>query len=505
MGLPPISASDLPAAAASLGLPTLTAERIAELTPIVEGLLGAYAFVEGAPDFLPAAPAGTRSHRIPSAQDNPYNAWFIRTSIKGSAEGPLTGKRVAIKDSVMIAGMPMINGSRELEGFEPEFDATVVTRILAAGGEIVGKTHCEYFCLSGGSHTGAGGPVRNPHNPDRSAGGSSSGSAVVVSIGEADMAIGADQAGSIRMPASFSGVVGLKPTWGLVPYTGVAPIEPQFDHVGPMTATVRDNARLLEVIAGPDGLDPRQLGVTTQAYVSELERGIRGLRVGILKEGFDHPNSEADVDSSVRSAAKVLAKLGAEVVDVSIPEHMIGPAIWAPIALDGLTHTVVTGSGFGIGRDDVYPTSFMQHLLARKAGLGELPQHILLMMLSSELVRLRRGYSLYGKAVNLARGLRATYDRALKDVDMLLMPTTPMKATPLPPADAPLALSWQRASEMFTNTCAFDVTHHPALSLPCGMSEGLPIGMMLVGRHCDESSLYRAAHAFEQAVDWKTC
>ena len=504
MDLSPFDAADLPAAAASLGLTSFDAAQLTEYTPIVAGLLGAYGYVEQAPDHLPAPPAKSRSHTVPAAADNPFNAWFVRTSIRTHDSGPLAGKRVAIKDSVMIAGLPMINGSRELKGFVPCFDATVVSRLLDAGAEIVGKTHCEYFCLSGGSHTGAMGNVLNPHRSDHSAGGSSSGSAVVVSIGEADMAIGADQAGSIRMPASFTGVVGMKSTYGLVPYTGVAPIEPMFDHVGPMTATVADNALLLEVIAGPDGLDPRQGGVGTQRYVEEMKRSIAGLRIGVLKEGFGHPSSEAEVDAKVRAASRVLEKLGATVTEISIPEHLVGPAIWAPVALEGLTNTVVAGSGFGMGRDDVYPTSFMQHLYARRDGIGQLPPHILLMMLTSEIVRLKRGHSLYGKAVNLARELRGRYDRALQEVDMLLMPTTPMRATPLPPAGADLALSWQRASEMFGNTCPFDVTHHPAISLPCGMSDGLPVGLMLVGRHFDEGTLYRAAHAFEQAADWKS-
>jgi amidase len=499
MPLEPFGPDDLPAAAASLGLPPLDAKTLAEYRPMIEGLLGAYGFVESAPDHLPPAPAAPRAWSAPEPGSDPHHAWFVRSAIRTRADGPLAGRRVAIKDSVMVAGLPMINGSRELEGFVPEFDATVVTRILEAGGEIAGKTHCEYFCLSGGSHTNATGVVRHPHRPDRSAGGSSSGSAVVVATGEVPMAIGADQAGSIRMPASYSGIVGMKPTWGLVPYTGIAPIEPYFDHVGPMTGTVRDNALLLEVIAGPDGLDPRQLGARTQPYVAEMERGIAGLRIGVLKEGFGHPNSEPDVDATVRAAAEVLRRLGAEVIEVSVPEHLVGPAIWAPIALEGMTHTLVEGSGFGIGRSDVYPTRFMQHLFERRDQLPALPPHILLMLLAGEIARLKRGHSLYGKAVNLARWLRGRYDAALERVDMLLMPTTPMKATPLPSPGAPLAESWQRASEMFGNTCPFDVTHHPGLTLPCGLSEGLPVGMMLVGRRFDEASLYRAAFAYEQS------
>src|SRR5262249_54354172 len=150
----------------------------------------------------------------------------------------------------------MTNGASTLEGYIPDTDASIVTRILDAGGTIIGKTNCEFFCFSSGSHTCAAGPVHNPHKMGHSAGGSSSGSAVVLATGEADMAIGADQGGSIRIPSALSGIYGMKATFGLVPYTGVMPVEFTLDHTGPMTRNVRDNALLLEVIAGPDGLDP---------------------------------------------------------------------------------------------------------------------------------------------------------------------------------------------------------------------------------------------------------
>src|SRR5262249_4727890 len=201
----------------------------------------------------------------------PRNAWYRRTSIRGAPDGPLAGKRVAVKDNVMVAGVPMMNGASTLEGFVPEFDATIVTRVLHAGGEILGKTHCEYFGLSGGSHPNATGPVHNPHKQGYSSGGSSSGSAVVVALGEADLAIGCDQGGSIRIPASFSGICGMKPTWGLVPYTGIMPIEIYVDHAGPMTATVADNARFLEVLAGDDGFDPRAKAPVVHPYSRMLE------------------------------------------------------------------------------------------------------------------------------------------------------------------------------------------------------------------------------------------
>ncbi len=193
----------------------------------------------------------------PGPEENKYNAWYYKSSVKGAREGKLKGKTVVLKDNIMLAGVPMMNGAASLEGYVPDFDATVVTRILDAGGEIVGKAHCECFCLSGGSHTNATGAVHNPRKMGYSAGGSSSGSAALVAAGEVDMAFGGDQGGSIRMPSSFCGVYGLKPTWALVPYTGIMPIEIFIDHTGPMTSSVADNAPLLEVIAGEDGYDPR--------------------------------------------------------------------------------------------------------------------------------------------------------------------------------------------------------------------------------------------------------
>ena len=209
------------------------------------------------------------------------------------ARSPAGGS--ASRDNVCVAGVPMMNGASVLEGYVPEVDATVVSRILDAGGEIAGKTACEYLCFSGASHTNAtGNPVHNPWKHGYTSGGSSSGSGAVVAAGDVEMAIGGDQGGSIRIPASMCGIVGLKPTHGLVPYTGVMPIELTIDHVGPMTDTVANNALLLEAIAGSDGLDPRQIGVPeVPSYTDALGRGADGMTVGVVTEGFGHPNSEA--------------------------------------------------------------------------------------------------------------------------------------------------------------------------------------------------------------------
>lgn len=500
MAIPKPTVRELEEIAARIGY-RVAPGALADYLGLVSGMLDGYDAIDGLPDERPPVRYPRGAAWRPVAAENPHNAWYVRTAIKGASTGPLAGKRIAIKDSIMIAGAPMMNGAALLEAYVPDVDATVVTRVLDAGAEIAGKTHCEYFCLSGGSHTGSQGPVHNPHKHGYSAGGSSSGSAVVVATGEVDMALGADQAGSIRMPASFSGIVGMKPTYGLVPYTGIAPIEPYFDHVGPMTATVADNARLLEVIAGPDEYDPRQRQVRTGSYTRDLEAGVEGLRIAVVKEGFGLPNSEAAVDAKVRAAAARLATLGARVADISIPMHLLGPAIWTPIGIDGLTHTLLHGQGYGCGRDDHYVTGLMDWLHARADRRDEFPHNVKVFTLLGSYIIERYGYSYYGKAVNRVRRLRAAYDEALAQYDLLLMPTTPMKAQALPPPDAPPALWCQRAMEMIANTCPFDVTHHPALSLPCGAVDALPVGLMLIGRHFDEATIYRAGHAFEQAGD----
>ena len=213
---------------------------------------------------------------------------------------------MALKDNICLAGVPMMVGAAFLDGSVPDIDATIVTRILDEGGEIAGKAVCEYYCVSGGSHTSSTGPVQNPRKPGFTTGGSSSGSAALVATGEVPMAIGGDQAGSIRIPASYCGIVGMKPTFGLVPYTGIGPLEITLDTAGPMTANVADNALLLEVLAGPDGLDSRQHQARVDKYTEALRQGVKGLRIGVLKEGFGHPNAEPDVDAKVRAAAAAL-------------------------------------------------------------------------------------------------------------------------------------------------------------------------------------------------------
>ena len=410
---------------------------------------------------------------------------------------------MAVKDNIFVAGVPMMNGASILEGLVPDFDASVVTRLLQAGADIQGKAVCEFLCVSGGSATASTGIVHNPRNPEYSAGGSSSGSAALVGAGAVDMALGCDQAGSIRIPSSFCGTYGMKATHGLVPYTGIIGMEAMLDYVGPITANVADNALLLEVLAGEDGLDSRQRNLRLHHYTESLDRDIQGMRIGVLREGFSHPLSDPGVDQCVRRAADTLARLGAQVEEVSIPLHLQGVAIWGGVITDGLWETLrLNGQGYNV--DTVYSPALHQAMQGWQSKLDRFPINVqMILLLARHLQQYHGGY--YGKARNLVRRLRAAYDQALAGCDLLLLPTTVQKAARNPATQAELTPEQiiSLAFNTILNTCQFDISGHPAMSIPCGLSDGLPVGMMLVGRHFDEPAIYRAAHAFERAGDWQ--
>lgn len=483
---------------------SMTDGELGEFMAAMEGYIQAYDRVAVAPDNLPVVRYPRSPGYRPGPSENPLNAWYYKTEVHGAVDGPLRGKRIVLKDNVALAGVPMMNGTSILEGYTPEIDATVVTRMLDAGAIIIGKAHCESLCLSGASHTNATGPIHNPYKYGYSAGGSSGGTAVLVSTGEADMGIGGDQGGSIRMPASKCGIVGMKATHGLVPYSGVVPIEQTIDHVGPMTRTVADNALLLEVIAGEDGLDPRQYAPRTYRYTEALGRGCRGLRIGILKQGFDRSESEADVDASVRAAAERLAAQGAELVDVSLEEHNIANDLWLPITVEGLMDLMMHGNAGGTNFRGLFLPSLIDQLATWRNRADELSTSLKVCMFLGEYFQTQYRGRFYGKSQNMMRAIKARYLETLHSVDMLLMPTMPMKPQPLAPADASIALYIRKAFEMVGNTAPYNALGFPAISVPCGMSQGLPIGMMLVSKPWNEMVLYQAAHAFEQSGDWRT-
>ncbi len=466
----------------------------------MEGFARAYTLVDEAPEPAPDLGRRRSPGRRPRPAENRYNAWFVKASIREEYRGRLAGKTLAVKDSISVAGLPMMNGASFLEGHVPDADATVITRTLHAGAEIIGKTNCEYLSLSGGSHTGANGPVINPHKEGCSAGGSSSGSAVAVAVGDAGLALGCDQGGSIRVPAAWCGIVGLKPTHGLVPYTGILGVDPAVDHCGPMTRDVHDNALLLEVLAGRDGMDPRQPSAWQPVkYTAARRAGAKRLRAAVIEEGFGQHNAEAEVDERVRAAADVLATLGIDVAEVSVPIHKRAWPLAQPIYVEGLAHSMGE-SGIMPDAEGLGSSGLAERFASWRPRWRELPGNLTALILFGAFVRDRHPGRYYVKAQRLRRTIRRAYDEVLSDHDLLLMPTTPMAATPLPAADASPAERSRRAGEMLANTGPFNVTGHPAITLPCGTTnDGRPVGMMLVGRHFDEMTLYRAAYAFERA------
>lgn len=481
----------------------LSDETLLQMSKQSEGTFAAYARMDELPnDTLPVTyPRGDSGYR-PTGDENPHNGWAWKCAIQGNNQGPLKGKRIGIKDNIAVAGMPLLNGSAMLTGFIPPEDATVVTRILEAGGEIAGKTVVPAFCFDGAAVTCYPGPQpTNPHNPAYCAGGSSAGSAIVLVTGQTDMAIGGDNGGSIRIPASWSGCYGLKPTWGLVPWTGAFSIETTIDHLGPMAMNVQDCANLLSVIAGSDGLDPRQPQVGTTDYVSNLDPSMQGKRIGIVTEAFDWEGmSQPDVDATVREAAKRYESLGATVEEVSIPMHRDGIVIWSAIAHEGGTYKMVTSNAMGTNAKGYYSVSLAEaYGKARGAQSRDYPNTVKLTAMIGAYMSRRYNLSYYAKGQNLSRRLANSYNVALDKYDVLVLPTTPMKATPQIGGDT-MEEYFATTLGMLTNTTPFNVSGHPAISVPVGTSEGLPIGMTIVGRHFEDQSVLSAALAFQNSL-----
>jgi amidase len=481
----------------------LNSDDIESFRALITGALASYDTVERLyqEEHLPEPPS--RAYQWPGEAANDLGAWYVTTEIRTADDGPLAGRRVAIKDNIEVAGLPMMNGSATVEGFLPRRDASVVTRLLAAGATITGKAVCEDLCFSGGSHTSRTGPVRNPWDRTKSAGGSSSGSAALVAAGHADMALGGDQGGSVRIPSSFCGTVGHKPTYGLVPYTGAFPIENTLDHLGPITRTVRDAALMLGVLAGRDRLDPRQrTDPPAGSYLAGLDDGVAGLRVGVVSEGFGIPDlSQPGVDETVRAAVQTLAAAGAVVSEISLPWHRDGLHVWNVIATEGATNQMIDGNGYGMNSAGLYDPELIAHYAhGRREHAAEMSESLKLTVLCGRYSIDRYDGRYYAMARNLALELTAAYDAALADADVLVLPTLPIVASTIPLAGAGREELLARSLEMIANTAPFDVSGHPATSVPAGLCNGLPVGMMIVGRHFADGTCLRVAQAFEDAV-----
>ena len=358
--------------------------------------------------------------------------------IRAEFDGPLAGMRIGVKDSVAVAGVPLTCGSPVLRAFVPSRDSVVAARLLRAGAQIVWTTNMDDLATSGGGDTSAFGYTRNPFDSTRTAGGSSGGSAAALYYADVDVTIGCDQGGSIRVPSSWCSVIGLKPTHGLVPYTGIVAIDPTYDHCGPMGRTVLDVSRVLQVIAGEDPSDPRQArGTPAIECLDAVERApedLRGARIGVVGEGLgDRVGVQPEVADAVGEAIESLRALGADVTDVSIPEHLLGETITLASSMEGMAALIAGGGNGYHWHGEYWPelAAALEEGLAASA--GELPAQVKLILLFGTHVQRAHLGAYYAKAQNIRSVLREGYDRALVDVDVIVMPTTPGSRTATSP------------------------------------------------------------------------
>jgi len=482
---------------------TLTGAELATFAAAAEEM-AALRRLEGmaAPKPTVRYPERDTGGRVPEGED-PLNAWVSACEVRGADDGPLAGYEVGLKDSVALAGVEMTMGSTLMEGHVPEYDATVVTRLLDAGATITGKLNMEAMAASASGELSDHGACLNPRSADHLAGGSSSGSAAAVVAGDVDVAIGTDQAGSIRVPAAWSGCVGLKPTHTLVPYTGIGALGHTFDHAGPMTTTVADAAAVLAAIAGKDPLDPRQGAVPTEDYPAAVDDSPDPgeLSVGVVEEGFGRAESEPAVDATVEAALDALADAGATVETVSIPWHLDAEPVYLGFYLQETAALLLSG-GQGYFGKGFYDGRFAAAWnTARRESAEALPGVQKLELVMARYLDEEYGTAVHATAQNLRRPLAAAYDDALAEYDVLAMPTTPTTAHEVL-EERSFAEGFDRSLDMLGNTEPFDATGHPAVSVPCGAVDGLPVGLQLVGERFADAAVLRAAKAFEAHVGW---
>lgn len=408
---------------------------------------------------------------------------------------PLLGIPVAVKDIISTRGVPTTAGSKILEGFIPPYDAFVVKKLKEAGAVILGKTNTDEFAMGSSTENSAYVTTRNPWDLDRVPGGSSGGSAAAVAAGLAYGALGTDTGGSVRQPASFCGVVGLRPTYGRVSRWGVVAFASSLDQVGPFGRTVADCAALLGVIAGYDQRDSTSLDVPVPDYEASLSGDIKGLRVGVPKEGFVE-GMDTEVASAVHDAVARLAGLGADIVEISLPHMRYALPVYYLIAPAEASANLARYDGIRYG-PRVSGQDVIDSVNKTRTLFG--PETKRRIMLGT--YALSAGYydEYYGRALKVRTLISDDYVQAFTNVDIIAMPTSPTTAFRLGErTDDPLSMYLADILTLSLNLSAAC-----GLSLPCGFdSQGLPIGLQLVGNTLQEAAILNAAYAFEQATEW---
>ncbi len=411
----------------------------------------------------------------------------------GRDPGPLAGVPVALKDNMCTRGIPTTCSSRILEGWRPPYDATVVERLRSAGAIVIGKTNLDEFAMGSSTENSAFGPTRNPHDTTRVPGGSSGGSAAAVAAGFAAVGLGSDTGGSIRQPAALCGVVGVKPTYGLVSRYGLVAFASSLDQIGPFTHTVADAALVTEVIAGHDPLDSTSIPRPAPALSSVLADGVEGLRVGRIT---DLPTgADPDVLARVEAAFDALADAGAKVVDVEVPAFTYGLTAYYLIAPAEASSNLARYDGVRYGLRVDAPDTNAMYMATREAGFGdEVKRRIMLGTYA-----LSAGYydAYYGKALKVRRLIADDFARAYQHADVLLLPTSPTVAFHLgDKTDNPLAMYL-----CDTYTIPSNLSGDPGISVPFGSgADGLPVGVQVLAPTLGEPVMFRVAAALEEAA-----
>jgi len=412
----------------------------------------------------------------------------------------LAGVPVAIKDVISVAGHPCGCASKILEGYVAPYDATVISRLKQAGAIPFGRANMDEFAMGSSTENSAFGPSRNPWDTERIPGGSSGGSAAVVTADEAFVALGSDTGGSIRQPAALCGCVGLKPTYGRVSRFGLVAFASSLDQIGPLTKDVEDAALLMNVIAGPDPADSTCLDEPTPDYTAELGKGVNGLQLGLPKEYFIE-GLDSQVEQRVREAVHHLEKLGAKVVDISLPhtEHALSTYYLIAPAEASANLARFDGVRYGFRAREI--NSLLEHYgKTREEGFGaEVKRRIILGTYA-----LSSGYydAFYLKAQKVRTLIRRDFSDAFAQVDAIVCPTSPTPAFKLGERTAdPLSMY---LADIFT--LAANMAGICGISIPCGFatSEGkqLPVGLQILGKALDEATILRVAHAYEQSTEW---
>ena len=421
------------------------------------------------------------------------------TVAAGDDPGPLAGVPVALKDNMCTRGIATTCSSKILEGWQPPYDATVVERLAAAGAVAVGKTNLDEFAMGSSTENSAFGPTRNPLDTDRVPGGSSGGSAAAVAADFAAISLGSDTGGSIRQPAAFCGVVGMKPTYGAVSRYGLIAFGSSLDQIGPFTTSVADSAAVLETIGGHDPLDSTSIDAPAFDLQSVLDRGVEGMRIGVLRELSGGPDSvdgiTPDVQARASAAAEALEAAGASVQEVSVPSATLGLSAYYLVAPAEASSNLSRFDGVRYGlRADAATTGEMM-TATRTAGFGpEVKRRIMLGTYA-----LSAGYydAFYGKALKVRTLMLAEFAAAYEQVDLLLTPTAPTTAFPLGERTAdPMT--------MYVNdvcTIPSNLTGHPGISVPFGVGDdGMPVGVQLLGPALSEPTIYQAAAVLEEVA-----